>query len=220
VAAQNPEAAQDPTFWDNITQGWEGMDPGSKALMVIGGGLGLLGLVNAMSGEGGIGDWLLAALGLGGAAAMAGNAGMMGPEAQQMLGGFGQQISGMLPGFMGGNQTPAAAPTKPQAPPAGQNPNIPPAPDFGNVVQDNDWLQQYVSGGTDPNTLDAGDATQIVTDWATGKLPSPQVDKMIAGMSPEQRNYISSQIDAKLPTLGRMEGMVVNRFKSKLQRQQ
>ncbi len=114
VMQQHPEAQQDPGFMQQITQSWEGMDNGSKFLLFAGLGLGTISLINALTDpDAGIGSWLLALLGFGGAAGAAGASGMLGQGAQGLLGGVGQQIAGWL----GGGQQPQQAAQPGQQPP-------------------------------------------------------------------------------------------------------
>lgn len=79
-------------------------------------GMGALGLINAMSGEGGIGSWMMSLLGLGAAGLTAANAGMFGGDAQEMAGGVvqggkdlaggvsdlatGSGVTGEVPGYV------------------------------------------------------------------------------------------------------------------------
>lgn len=75
-------------FGDNVEKAQEAhanMDVWSKVALWGGLGIGLIGLVNALSGEGGIGSWILPMLGLGTAAISAGNAGMLGETAQNAI---------------------------------------------------------------------------------------------------------------------------------------
>lgn len=220
LSAKDPAAAQDPSFMDQVSNSWANMDGGQKALMVIGGGLGLLGLIKAFSGEGGIGDWLLAILGLGGAAAVGAGSGMMGQGAQDMLGGFGKQITDMM--GMGGSAAPAAPLVAPP-PAAGQNPNIPPPeqpqqpqqpaggqgqPDLAAVQQANPWLNQFASGGTDPKALDPGDAEGVITDWVTkrlgmgGKVDDKQMMSLVAALPPELKQQVAAGVQQKMQAGG------------------
>jgi len=76
---------------DRIGEVWGSMDPAMRLLLGMGVTLGGIGLISAMSG-GGIGSWLMAALGLGGAGAAAAGGGMFGEGAQNALSGiFGGQ---------------------------------------------------------------------------------------------------------------------------------
>lgn len=66
-----------------------------KILLGAGLGLGVLGLIRSLSGEGGVGSWLLSALGLGTAAFIGGNNGLLGQTAQQAAGGIKNTATGM-----------------------------------------------------------------------------------------------------------------------------
>jgi len=102
---QDPQQAQG--LLDGMT-GWE-------KLGLFGGlGLGAVGLITAMSGEGGFGGWLMTILGLGAAGYAAGNAGMLGEGVQGMTQGINDQVGGMVGGLFGpgesGEQQPPESP--------------------------------------------------------------------------------------------------------------
>lgn len=79
------------TAWDAIGN----MDFTQKALLFGGLGLGAVGLISALTAEdGGILPWLLAAVGLGGAAFGAGSAGLLGQGAKDLTGGITDAVSG------------------------------------------------------------------------------------------------------------------------------
>lgn len=221
TAKENPEAAKAPDFMQNLTKQYTEMDPGSKALMFIGGGLGLLGLANALGGEGGIGDWLLAILGIGTAAGVAGGAGMFGQDAQKMIGGMGSQLMGMLPGGQQKSKlpplTPSATPNPATAPPAaGQNVNIakpaggaPGAMDLSGLQKAHPFLDSYAGSptGKDPNALDPGDAETVIGDYVRtqmgGMAPltrsvGPVDEQQMAGLvaSLQQQPAMASQVVA------------------------
>ncbi len=77
---------------------WGQMTPWDHALLWGGAGIGILGLVNAMTGEGGIGSWIMGILGLLGAAVPLARHGVFGQGAQQLTSGLsdmGQQSLGI-----------------------------------------------------------------------------------------------------------------------------
>ncbi len=87
---------------EKTTMGILGNMGGWEKLALFGGlGLGALGLVQAMSGDGGIGGWLMTILGLGAAGFAAGNAGLLGEGAQQLTQGIGEQAGNMTSGLFG-----------------------------------------------------------------------------------------------------------------------
>jgi hypothetical protein len=74
-----------------------GMDTGSQFLMAAGLGLGAIGLISALSGQGGPMAFIMAALGLGTAAGTAAHGGVFGRGPQQM-------VQGLLGGITGGGR--------------------------------------------------------------------------------------------------------------------
>lgn len=81
------------------------MSPAAQLALGAGLGLGVISLVQAMSGEGGITDWLLGALGLGTAAFMGGQAGLFDQGAMDLTGGLSQATGQMFgPGESGQQQ--------------------------------------------------------------------------------------------------------------------
>jgi len=74
------------------------MDSTSQIAMGLGLGLGLLGLINSLGGEGGMGSFLMSALGLGAAGVVGAGAGMFGDEGVRMY-GQGMRALGNLAGM-------------------------------------------------------------------------------------------------------------------------
>jgi hypothetical protein len=108
--AQNAlnEAASDPRTpppsnpaqygeWVNgVVGNFQKMDGMSQLAMGLGLGAGLLGLLGAFDEEGGVGGFLLAALGLGAAGLGAAGSGMLGNDAQQMVGSGMRSVANMF----------------------------------------------------------------------------------------------------------------------------
>lgn len=101
VAAWTDAGYDVETAYNNFNN----MDLPSKLILGAGLGLGVLGLVQAMSGEGGVGSWLMGALGLGTAAFMGGQAGLFDQGAMDLTGGLSQATGQMFgPGESGQQQ--------------------------------------------------------------------------------------------------------------------
>jgi hypothetical protein len=83
---------------------WSQMNAWDHALLWGGAGVGILGLVNAMSGEGGIGSWIMGLLGMMGAAIPLARHGMLGQGAQGLVQGAQDIGGGYLNRFLDGSQ--------------------------------------------------------------------------------------------------------------------
>jgi len=77
---------------------YDNMDGWGKFALWGGVGLGAIGLINAMTGEGGIGSWMMALLGLGTAATAAGHGGLLGESAQKFTQNATTGVGDMLRG--------------------------------------------------------------------------------------------------------------------------
>lgn len=81
-----------------VMENFQKMDTPSQIAMGLGLGMGLLGLISSLGGEGGVGSFLMSALGLGAAGVMGAGAGMFGDQAQQAVGsGIRSLAGGMIP---------------------------------------------------------------------------------------------------------------------------
>ncbi len=86
------------------------MDPGQQLLMAAGLGIGAVGLISALAGGGGTMSFVMAALGLGTAAGVGANAGLLGQGPQQFMQGILHQGQGQSPPAAGGGRGPAVNP--------------------------------------------------------------------------------------------------------------
>lgn len=92
---QNPQMAHDPEMLSGLQERFGEMSGMQQGLMFLGLGMGAIGLMSTLFGEGGMGMGLMALAGLGmGAGAMA-SGGMFGGGAQQGINGLMQMIPGM-----------------------------------------------------------------------------------------------------------------------------
>ena len=108
MAKSMPEGTPPKDIWDKIND----MSWPEKLGLGLGLGAGVMGLVQAMTG-GGMGSWLMGLLGMGGAAMLAGNAGLLGQDAQGMTQGLTDTVTNGFSGLFGpgesGEQTPPAS---------------------------------------------------------------------------------------------------------------
>jgi len=91
-----PDGTPPEGIWEQFNQ----MEWPEKLGLGLGLGAGVMGLVQAMTG-GGIGSWLMGLLGMGGAAMLAGNAGMLGQDAQGVTQGLTDTVTNGLSGLLG-----------------------------------------------------------------------------------------------------------------------
>lgn len=98
---------------------WGQMTAWDHALLWGGAGVGILGLINAMSGKGGIGSWIMGILGLLGAAIPLARHGVFGQGAQELTQNLSDMGGNYLSQFTGQGQDQGQ--TQPQAPAAGMN---------------------------------------------------------------------------------------------------
>lgn len=98
---------------------WGQMTPWDHALLWGGAGIGILGLINVMTGEGGIGSWIMGILGLLGAAIPLARHGVFGQGAQELTQNLSDMGGNYLSQFTGQGQDQGQ--TQPQAPAAGMN---------------------------------------------------------------------------------------------------
>lgn len=103
-AANDPNnpPPQDPQGYGQwvggVMDNFQKMDTPSQIAMGLGLGMGLLGLISSLGGEGGMGSFLMSALGLGVAGAVGAGAGMFGDEGVRMY-GQGMRTLGNLAGM-------------------------------------------------------------------------------------------------------------------------
>lgn len=98
LAASNPEAMQQPGFIEQAYDSFTKMDGGTQALLGLGLGLGVIGLMNSASGGNGLGSILMMLLGFGTAAFTGAQGGLFGQGAQGMAGSLSESIGGMFGG--------------------------------------------------------------------------------------------------------------------------
>ena len=91
---------------EQIAEGFKSMSFFEKLAMGVGLGAGAIGLIQAFTG-GGIGSWIMGLLGLGGAAFMASNSGMLGQGAQDLTQGLTNKVTGMFGPGESGEQKPS-----------------------------------------------------------------------------------------------------------------
>lgn len=172
-------------------------------------GAGAIGLISALtSEEGGIGNWLMAVLGLGTAAGFGANAGLFGEGAQKGIQGIGGQLGSWL-GMGGGEQpspapgqSPAAAKPPAAATPTAAKPAVSPASQ--KIVQElpskYPWLSQYTGSN---KVLDGSDMQGIVTSWANGNISDQQVQQVLKSLPPESRAEAMAGLQAKKPMVSK-----------------
>lgn len=83
---------------DQAIEGWNSMDTGSKVLLGMGLGLGVISLISSLAGKGGAMGWLGSLLGFGAATGVLANSGAFGPEASNFVQSL---FSGGQPGDQG-----------------------------------------------------------------------------------------------------------------------
>ncbi len=226
MAKTDPTAGQDPSFMDQMLTRWNALSTPEKWIMGLGLGIGALGLINSVAGEGGAGSWLMSALGLAAVGGVAANQGMMGPEAQKFVGGIGSQVAGMM--GLGG---PPAAPLAKMAP-ATKNvgPAVRPAATGAPEAQ-------ITEGATNPNLPAALQPVmadgKIMPDEGKALLGNPETRKMLLGLPDQQatellRNAMQNdpelrqnvQLMQTYPTMapGRLQGPKYNFSKDEADR--
>lgn len=91
-----PDNPQEFGAWmNNMMTEFQKLDPMSQVGIGLGLGTGVLGLLSGLMGGGGIGSFLLGALGLGAAGMMGANAGMFGQSGSQMMGDMAYNLGTM-----------------------------------------------------------------------------------------------------------------------------
>lgn len=91
-----PDNPQEFGAWmNNMMTEFQKLDPMSQVGIGLGLGTGVLGLLSGLMGGGGIGSFLLGALGLGAAGFMGANAGMFGQSGSQMMGDMAYNLGTM-----------------------------------------------------------------------------------------------------------------------------
>lgn len=169
--------------------------------LALGLGSAAMGLINIMSGEGGIGSWLMTILGLGGAGMLAGNAGLLGEGAQNFTQGMSNQAGNLLGGLFGAGDS------------GQQQLNL--TPEANQSIAD--FGKQFnlpASGGTDPNAFDRGDVESLVSQYIRGGegLDPAQFEQMAQFLPPELRQQLVDQI--KYQTSG-LTGSMMNSDQTK-----
>lgn len=96
LAANNPEAMQQPGFIEQAFDSFSKMDGGTQALLGLGLGLGVIGLMNSARGGSGLSSVLMMLLGFGTSAFVGAQGGMFGPGAQDAVKGVGDTLGGMF----------------------------------------------------------------------------------------------------------------------------
>lgn len=185
---------------DGLMQAYSNMSPTQKAMLWLGGGTAILGLLNFATGEdAGIESLLPVVLGGGLAAGAAGSAGMFGQGSQDTISGLVNQGKSWL-----GMTTP---PSPDQAPKEqATNPNVPqggqvsPAmeQELAGLPQRHGWLAQHTGAGQ-PGVFDQPDAVQLATTYAKQGpqavgATNAQIQQLLSGLSPDAKQLISQEL--------------------------
>lgn len=172
----------------------QGMDAGQHMLLWGGLGLGAIGLISAMSGQGGVLPWLLTTLGLGVAGGTAANAGMFGQGAQQGVQSLLQRAG------IGGGPTPA--------PPPQRRPAMLPGPasgieNFANQAGEQVQRLGSVFGlGSRPQPGQPGIASQGIQAMINNASPQLLQTAMPMMLPPDQQAQLDAAIGYAAPNSG------------------
>lgn len=195
AAEQGGDIAQ-PGFLEQMVNYFQGLQPEHRMLLMIGVPLTLAGLAAGMFGE----DWLMGSvLGLGGLLAIGGGMGVLGGQPTPQQTPAPQAASAQ-------QQQPTQAPPT-QAPPT-QAPQAVTgiAPErMQELATGNPLLQQYASGGRS-NSFEQDDVQRLLTDYYRRKVPLQQLSPVVESLTPQERQYLGSQVRSKMPGDGLFGG--------------
>lgn len=190
LAKNDPAAAQQPDFMSRVGQVWTDMKPGEKALTFLGLGMGVIGLINAISDpEAGAGSWLMALLGLGGLGVMGADKGLFGEQAQKAVSPIAAPFRQMA-GMMGGGQTPAAAPATPEQ----GNADL---ARLTGLAPDQRLEALGLGQGTDLNTMGGKLKARNVLTEQSRKYDANQLKQLLQGAPPEMLQQMQTTLQDK-----------------------
>jgi len=180
-AASAPDASQMPPegMWETI----KALPPPVQALLAMGFGVGMIGLINSLTDpEAGIGSGLTAVLGLGAAGLTGAHHGLFGGAAKDLVSPLTTPVAGFMNNMMGGasQQSPGGAPQLDQKVYDDVASKVPGLPmDKGN-----------------PAVFDAADATHLVDNFIrTGQGDPQQFQQIIDALPPSVRPQLVAQIN-------------------------